>query len=122
MEVYVKHGKVTQNMHGTNRNYRYVWDVSSTDIHPSLLLPFFFFSWGPSVVAVRLAVDVSVVAGAAAHLVLLVVVVVRRRRHPPLLLWRRDFGVMTSFCAFLAEPLLGFRFHPLLPPLSLSLT
>ena len=28
MEVYVKHGKVTQNMHGASRNYRYVWDVS----------------------------------------------------------------------------------------------
>ena len=25
-----KHGKVTQNMHGASRNYRYVWDVSLT--------------------------------------------------------------------------------------------
>ena len=24
-----KHGKVTQNMHGARRNYRYVWDVSN---------------------------------------------------------------------------------------------
>src|SRR4051812_30972046 len=29
MKVYVKHGKVTQNMHGASRNYRYVWDVSA---------------------------------------------------------------------------------------------
>src|SRR3954469_2581583 len=28
MKVQAKHGKVTQNMHGANRNYRYVWDVS----------------------------------------------------------------------------------------------
>ena len=34
MEVYVKHGKVTQNMHGASRNYRYVWDVSTS---PSLI-------------------------------------------------------------------------------------
>src|SRR3954471_17936046 len=29
MKVQAKHGKVTQNMHGTSRNYRYVWDVST---------------------------------------------------------------------------------------------
>src|SRR4051812_45626722 len=29
MKVQAKHGKVTQNMHGTSRNYRYVWDVSN---------------------------------------------------------------------------------------------
>src|SRR3954464_11782183 len=28
MKVHLKHGKVTQNMHGASRNYRYVWDVS----------------------------------------------------------------------------------------------
>src|SRR3954468_19822258 len=28
MKVQEKHGKVTQNMHGASRNYRYVWDVS----------------------------------------------------------------------------------------------
>ena len=28
MKVQVKHGKVTQNMRGASRNYRYVWDVS----------------------------------------------------------------------------------------------
>ena len=28
MKVQAKHGKVTQNMHGASRNYRYVWDVS----------------------------------------------------------------------------------------------
>src|SRR4051812_24447458 len=28
MKVQAKHGKVTQNMHGANRNYIYVWDVS----------------------------------------------------------------------------------------------
>src|SRR3954468_23073171 len=28
MKVQAKHGKVTQNMHGTSRNYRYVLDVS----------------------------------------------------------------------------------------------
>ena len=27
-KVQPKHGKVTQNMHGASRNYRYVWDVS----------------------------------------------------------------------------------------------
>ena len=32
MKVQAKHGKVTQNMHGTSRNYRYVWDVSA--MHP----------------------------------------------------------------------------------------
>src|ERR1041384_6804799 len=30
MKVQAKHGKVTQNMHGASRNYRYVWDVSAT--------------------------------------------------------------------------------------------
>src|SRR4051812_31347069 len=30
MKVQAKHGKVTQNMHGASRNYRYVWDVSRT--------------------------------------------------------------------------------------------
>ena len=28
MKVQANHGKVTQNMHGASRNYRYVWDVS----------------------------------------------------------------------------------------------
>src|SRR3954467_14952525 len=28
MKVQAKHGKLTQNMHGASRNYRYVWDVS----------------------------------------------------------------------------------------------
>src|SRR3954462_5644216 len=28
MKVQEKHGKVTQNMHGASRNYRYVWDIS----------------------------------------------------------------------------------------------
>src|ERR1041384_1419566 len=31
MKVQAKHGKVTQNMHGASRNYRYIWDVSSSD-------------------------------------------------------------------------------------------
>ena len=31
MKVQVKHGKVTQNMHGASRNYRYVWDVSTAE-------------------------------------------------------------------------------------------
>ena len=30
MKVHLKHGKVTQIMHGASRNYRYVWDVSPT--------------------------------------------------------------------------------------------
>src|SRR3954467_977710 len=30
MKVHLKHGKVTQNMHGERRNYRYFWDVSGT--------------------------------------------------------------------------------------------
>ena len=30
IKVQAKHGKVTQNMHGASRNYRYVWDVSRT--------------------------------------------------------------------------------------------
>src|SRR3954463_12460376 len=29
MKVHQKQGKVTQNMHGASRNYRYVWDVSA---------------------------------------------------------------------------------------------
>ena len=29
MKVHQKHEKVTQNMHGASRNYRYVWDVSA---------------------------------------------------------------------------------------------
>src|SRR3954468_15784968 len=32
MKVHLKHGKVTQIMHGASRNYRYVWDVSSLHI------------------------------------------------------------------------------------------
>src|SRR3954470_22601763 len=28
MKVHLKHGKVTQNMHGASTNYRYVWDIS----------------------------------------------------------------------------------------------
>src|SRR3954465_2125699 len=98
------------------------YSLPSTGIHPSVLLLFFFFAWGPNRVVVCLGVDVADVAAAAAHLVLLVVVNVGRRRRPPLLLWRRAFGVMTSFCAFMAEPLLGFCYHPLLPPLCLSST
>src|ERR1041385_6685288 len=31
MKVQANHGKVTQNMHGASRNYRYVWDVSVAD-------------------------------------------------------------------------------------------
>src|SRR3954468_11229937 len=31
MKVQAKHGKVTQNMHGTSRNYRYVWTYHSHD-------------------------------------------------------------------------------------------
>src|ERR1044072_761739 len=38
MKVQAKHGKVTQNMHGASRNYRYVWDVS---LRPCLLSIFF---------------------------------------------------------------------------------
>ena len=34
MKVQAKHGKVTQIMHGASRNYRYVWDVSTS---PSLI-------------------------------------------------------------------------------------
>src|SRR4051812_2711567 len=89
------------------------YSLPSTVIHPSLVLLFFFFAWGPNGVVVCLAVNMADVAAAAAHLVLLVVVVVGRRRRPPLLLWRRAFGVMTFFCAFVDELLLGFRFHPL---------
>src|SRR3954467_12955032 len=29
MKVQAKHDKVTQNMHGASKNYRYVWDVSA---------------------------------------------------------------------------------------------
>ena len=29
MKVQANHGKVTQNMHGASRNYRYVWDLSA---------------------------------------------------------------------------------------------
>ena len=32
MRVQAKHGKVTQNMHGASKNYRYVWDVSIDDV------------------------------------------------------------------------------------------
>ena len=35
MKVQEKHGKVTQNMHGASRNYRYVWDVSGRARDPS---------------------------------------------------------------------------------------
>src|ERR1041385_7966281 len=34
MKVYLDHGNITQNMHGTSRNYRYVLDVSM--FHPFL--------------------------------------------------------------------------------------
>src|SRR4051812_19786326 len=34
MKFHLKHGKVTQNMHGASRNYRYFWDVSTS---PSLI-------------------------------------------------------------------------------------
>ena len=33
MKVQAKHGKVTQNMHGASRNYRYAWDESHGDLH-----------------------------------------------------------------------------------------
>ena len=33
--MHLKHGKVTQNMHGASRNYRYVWDVSIAQIDRS---------------------------------------------------------------------------------------
>ena len=33
MKIHLKHGKVTQIMHGASRNYRYIWDVSLTLIH-----------------------------------------------------------------------------------------
>src|SRR3954462_3681971 len=36
MKVQAKHGKVTQNMHGANRNYRYVWDVSICSVKARL--------------------------------------------------------------------------------------
>ena len=32
MKVHLKHGKVTQIMHGASINYRYVWDVSVLNI------------------------------------------------------------------------------------------
>src|SRR4051812_12205149 len=32
MKVQAKHGKVTQNMHGASRNYRYVWDLSERSV------------------------------------------------------------------------------------------
>ena len=38
MKVHLKHGKDTQNMHGSSINYRYVWDVSL----PYELFNFFF--------------------------------------------------------------------------------
>src|SRR3954469_4907823 len=38
MKVQTKHGKVTQNMHGASRNYRYVWDVSLTNREIKLIL------------------------------------------------------------------------------------
>src|SRR4051812_34873232 len=34
MKVHLKHGKVTQIMHGSRRNYRYVWDVSQAEGGP----------------------------------------------------------------------------------------
>src|SRR4051812_16762782 len=34
MKVHLKHGKVTQNMHGASRNYKYVWDVSTVNLVP----------------------------------------------------------------------------------------
>src|SRR3954466_10160618 len=38
MEVHLKHGKVTQIMHGASINYRYVWDVSGgNNTSPSLM-------------------------------------------------------------------------------------
>ena len=47
MKVHLKHGKVTQNMHGASRNNRYVWDVSVGHAHrpsgrlgPPLVPPF----------------------------------------------------------------------------------
>src|ERR1041384_1309522 len=36
MKVQAKHGKVTQNMHGASRNYRYVWDVSIIHLEISI--------------------------------------------------------------------------------------
>ena len=32
MKVHLKHGKVTQIMHGASRNYRYIWDVSDVTL------------------------------------------------------------------------------------------
>ena len=43
MKVQAKHGKVTQNMHGASRNYRYVWDVSDTTSETLNLGPSFIF-------------------------------------------------------------------------------
>ena len=37
MQVQAKHGKVTQNMHGARRNYRYVWDVSVISINIDIM-------------------------------------------------------------------------------------
>ena len=73
-------------------------------------------------VVVRLAEVVAVVAVVATLLVLRTVDVVGLRRRRPLLLWRRVFGVMISFCALLAKPLLGLLLRSHLPPLFLSLT
>ena len=39
MKVQAKHGKVTQNMHGVNINYRYVWDVSLAKSYRRLEAP-----------------------------------------------------------------------------------
>src|SRR4051812_39789078 len=36
MKVHLKHGKVTQSMHGASRNYRYVWDVSVSNFGKSI--------------------------------------------------------------------------------------
>src|SRR3954464_9201394 len=42
MKVQANHGKVTQNMHGASRNYRYVWDVSILDMRlPSMSVTLF---------------------------------------------------------------------------------
>ena len=38
MKVQANHGKVTQNMHGARRNYRYVWDVSTSQAEFMLIL------------------------------------------------------------------------------------
>ena len=67
-------------------------------------------------VAVWLAEVVADAAVVAVRLVLRVVVVVELQRRPLLITGRRVLGATTSFCAFLAGPLLGSLLHSHLPP------